>query len=668
VLRFINKSFANKIMAAVIISISLVMGAEIMLRIYFGTRDRLELMRILNVDLAESTYAGIKYPMSVGDSEAVKKVLSAVRTKMYDVEVLICDFNQEVIWSTHVEKERTRIANWIPDTDILTALKEILETGEDTDRSFDTELHGVRHLVTIQPILNQQDCYHCHGSTRKVIGGMVIGTDVQRTYATVIAARNRTILISIVGIAAIIILLYVMSVKFVGRPLQDLTESAKRFADGESTVLVDVKTSDEIGVLGNSFNYMVQRISAFSEKLEEEVAKKTDLLSERAKLIALLERANSQLRELDRLKSTFLANMSHELRTPMNSIIGYSDLLLDGVDGPLNEEQGDSLEKISRNADHLLKLINDILDLSKIESGKIVLEPTWFSLKDLVQSLIPFFEPMTNKKGLTIGLKLDEKLPLVYADEDKIKHVLMNLISNAVRFTEEGRITVSARVSDRGIQAGETPIFAEVCVEDTGIGIRDEELGKIFNKFVQADLSTVRQHEGKGTGLGLSIARGLVALHKGMIWATSRFGEGSQFYFTVPLKQEILDVPSRPVTERKVADALAEYFGRPVGAFLREPQYAGKKVRCWEFVHCGEPSCPAYGSQETRCWLVLGTHCAGLRIAAYPEKVDFCKSCEVVQRLVLSSEAVTSDGWGATANGDESAVQHGGADPRNTNY
>jgi signal transduction histidine kinase len=640
---FINKSFANKIMAAVIISISLVMVLEIILRIYFGTRDRLELMRVLNVDLAQSTYAGIKYPMSVGDSDAVKKVLSAVRTKMEDVEVFICDFNQEIIWSTHMERERTRIEEWIGDRGILTALGEILQSGDVSEQSFHTELHGARHLVTIQPILNQQDCYHCHGSSRKVIGGMIIGTDVQKTYATVIAARNRTIFISIIGISALIALIYVMFNKFVRRPLKNLAESAKRFAEGEPPVLVDVKTEDEIGVLGSSFNYMVQRISAFSKELEEEVATKTGLLNERTKLVSLLERANSQLRELDRLKSTFLANMSHELRTPMNSIIGYSDLLLDGVDGPLNEDQKESLKKVLRNADHLLKLINDILDLSKIESGKTVLEPMWFNLKELVQSLIPFFEPMITRKGLNLDVDFDEKLPLVYADVDKIKHILMNLISNAVKFTTEGGVVVSAKPSNRGVQSGEAPIFAEVCVQDTGIGIKNEEIDKIFSKFVQADLSTVRQQDGKGTGLGLSIARGLVALHKGMIWATSEFGKGSQFYFTVPLKKEILDVPAKPVTEERVADALAQYFGRPVETFLQEPQYAGRKTRCWEYVHCGEPSCPAYGSEETRCWLVLGTHCAGLRIAAYPEKVDFCKSCEVVQRLVLGSDAVKSD-------------------------
>jgi DNA-binding response OmpR family regulator len=170
-------------------------------------------------------------------------------------------------------------------------------------------------------------------------------------------------------------------------------------------------------------------------------------------------------------------------------------------------------------------------------------------------------------------------------------------------------------------------------VEDTGIGIKEEDLGAIFDKFVQVDLTTVRQHE--GTGLGLSIARGLVALHKGMIWATSVYGKGSQFYFTIPLSKGILESSREPLVEHRMAGALADYFGKPIEAFLKEPEYAGKPLRCWNYVRCGQPNCPAYGSDESRCWLILGTHCAGMKIASYPEKVDFCRGCELIENIIL---------------------------------
>jgi CheY-like chemotaxis protein len=122
-----------------------------------------------------------------------------------------------------------------------------------------------------------------------------------------------------------------------------------------------------------------------------------------------------------------------------------------------------------------------------------------------------------------------------------------------------------------------------------------------------------------------------------MIWATSKHGEGSRLSFTIPLNKEILEEPGEPIIEPRMAGAMADYFGKPVETFLKEPQYAGKPIRCWEYVRCGQPGCPAYGIEESRCWLVLGTHCAGLKIAAYPEKVDFCKGCELIEGLVLKA-------------------------------
>jgi CheY-like chemotaxis protein len=153
---------------------------------------------------------------------------------------------------------------------------------------------------------------------------------------------------------------------------------------------------------------------------------------------------------------------------------------------------------------------------------------------------------------------------------------------------------------------------------------------------VQVDLTTVRQYE--GTGLGLSIARGLVSLHKGVIWVASKYGEGSKFCFTLPTKKEILEKPAEPVIETRIAEALADYFGKSAETFLKDPEYAGKPIRCWEYIRCGQPSCPAYGSKEARCWLIMGTHCAGMKIAAYPEKVDFCRGCELIEGLVSKME------------------------------
>jgi signal transduction histidine kinase len=251
-----------------------------------------------------------------------------------------------------------------------------------------------------------------------------------------------------------------------------------------------------------------------------------------------LEKDKVKLQELDKLKSAFLANMSHELRTPMNTIIGYTEALLDRVDGPVNEEQERSLNKVKSGAKHLLRLIDDLLSVSKMEA-EAVLNMKELKVREFIYPVIQSFEPLAAQKGLVLTLDLQEDLPPVYGDEDKIGQILANLISNAVKFTHEGHIIVKVRTSLRGLKPGETPGFLEICVEDTGIGIEEEDLARIFDEFVQVDFTLIRQYG--GAGIGLSVARRLVVLHGGEIWVRSKYGEGSTFCFTLPLKKKVLE-------------------------------------------------------------------------------------------------------------------------------
>jgi signal transduction histidine kinase len=319
--------------------------------------------------------------------------------------------------------------------------------------------------------------------------------------------------------------------------------------------------------IGGSFNtfaiFLVGSISLFfiwiyRSYLEISKDKRNleNLVVERTRFIEELERDKMELKELDKLKSAFLANISHELRTPMNSIIGYTELLLDKVDGPITEEQEKSLEKVKENSKHLKQLIDDILNISKLESAKVELEVKELSMKWLIDSVIPTFEPLIRQKGLILTINLNEHLPVVYGDEDKIKQILVNLLSNAVKFTHKGGITITSRPYEHSIKPGELPLFIEVCVEDTGIGIKEDDLNKIFDKFFQIDFTYIRRYE--GTGLGLSIAKGLVKLHRGIIWVTSKSGEGSKFCFTLPLKKEILEKHVESVIESKNAVGIRE--------------------------------------------------------------------------------------------------------------
>jgi PAS domain S-box-containing protein len=248
---------------------------------------------------------------------------------------------------------------------------------------------------------------------------------------------------------------------------------------------------------------------------------------------AELEQANIQLKRFDELKSTFLANMSHELRTPLNSILGYTDLLLDRVDGDITDEQEKSLTKVHRNAKHLLTLINDVLDISRIESGRMELELKPVNLKDLIGETVSALDPLIDKKGLVLETAFDEGLPLAHADPDRVRQVVTNLVDNAMKFTSEGRITVRAKASEMGLAKDKRPKFVEVCISDTGRGIRKRDLNRLLDKFRTLDTLAASQY--KGAGLGLSICKGLVEIQGGTIWVQSKYRQGTTFCFTLPV-------------------------------------------------------------------------------------------------------------------------------------
>jgi signal transduction histidine kinase len=237
----------------------------------------------------------------------------------------------------------------------------------------------------------------------------------------------------------------------------------------------------------------------------------------------LLEKTR-EVEQASQLKSEFLANMSHELRTPLNSIIGFSELMLDQVPGPVNKKQRQCLEDILISGRHLLSLIDQVLDLSKIESGRAELRLAEVALPGLTESLkntmLPILKP--RRQGLTVRLEKD--LPPVYADKAKLRQVFFNLLSNSSRFTPEGGMIE--------IEAVKNGSYCRVSVADNGVGIKKEDQDRIFEPFCQLDNP---QSEGGGTGLGLVVVKQIVEKHGGRVWVESRYGKGSRFSFTLPL-------------------------------------------------------------------------------------------------------------------------------------
>jgi signal transduction histidine kinase/HAMP domain-containing protein len=254
------------------------------------------------------------------------------------------------------------------------------------------------------------------------------------------------------------------------------------------------------------------------------VARLVSVAKENADLVGELRDNNFQLERANRLKSEFLANVSHELRTPMNAIIGYSKLMLDGLDGELNSQQESDLQRVTTAADNLLGLINGLLDLSKIEAGRMEINVEEVDVRPIVEDVVALVRPHSDSKELDVRSEIAADVPPILADRARFRQVLVNLMSNAVKFTDKGTVTVSASSAEG---------WVTLAVSDTGIGISPEAQAYIFDEFRQADASTTRRYG--GTGLGLAISKRLVALHGGRIWVESGANGGSVFCFTMPV-------------------------------------------------------------------------------------------------------------------------------------
>ncbi|MBP7484756.1 MAG: PAS domain-containing protein, partial [Aquabacterium sp.] len=258
--------------------------------------------------------------------------------------------------------------------------------------------------------------------------------------------------------------------------------------------------------------------------------------------ITPLKEAEAALREAkyaaeaaDRLKSAFLATMSHELRTPLNSIIGFTGIILQELPGPLNNEQKKQLGMVQNSARHLLSLINDVLDISKIEAGELTVASERFALTDAIVKVTGIVRPLAEKKGLSLIVDVAPNVDDMVGDTRRVEQVLLNLLSNAIKFTEAGLITLSVKLvhSLPDVKSGSRPGAVCISVADTGMGIRTEDLSALFQPFRQIDSALTLRHE--GTGLGLAICQRLAALMGGRIEVESRFGEGSVFSVTLPL-------------------------------------------------------------------------------------------------------------------------------------
>jgi signal transduction histidine kinase len=319
-----------------------------------------------------------------------------------------------------------------------------------------------------------------------------------------------TIVIFVVLTLLTVLLIYITLSQLAINPIASLQTIAQKIVEGNYDQRIPVAGKDEVGELAATFNVMINTIQEREDSLQE------------ARVEA--ERANQ-------VKSAFLASMSHELRTPLNAIINFSGFVADGDLGPVNQQQEEILVNVVHSAKHLLNLINDVLDMSKIEAGSLQLFVVDnVNLNEIVTSVLPTAKTLLGDKPVELHLNLDTNIPPISGDKQRITQVLLNLISNACKFTETGSITLSTEKQADHIL---------ISVADTGAGIAAEDIESVFKAFVQTEKG-VRQ--GGGTGLGLPISKNLIEAHNGKLWVKSQLGEGSVFYVTLPLQLNAIAV------------------------------------------------------------------------------------------------------------------------------
>ena len=350
------------------------------------------------------------------------------------------------------------------------------------------------------------------------VGWISIRLDSSNRRVELVEALWQSFLLFIAGL----ILASLLSI----RAQRPISESIRVLADtaqlvetsGDYSVRVEPQSRDEIGQLVESFNDMLEKIQHHEKHLEDLVAERT----------VELEAAKTRAEESDHLKSAFLASMSHELRTPLNSIIGFTGILLQGMAGPLTEEQTKQLSMVKGSASHLLELINDVLDISKIESGRIQVYGEAFKVDLLLVMAVSSLRPFAEKKGLKLLHEIEPNLPTLNSDKRRLEQVILNLVNNAIKFTDSGAVKVNCYRQDESMI---------IDVIDSGIGINENDLKTIFETFRQIDTGLDRVKE--GSGLGLAISKKLTELLGGTLTVKSEPAVGSTFTVTLPINLEV---------------------------------------------------------------------------------------------------------------------------------
>jgi signal transduction histidine kinase len=408
----------------------------------------------------------------------------------------------------------TRSGDLIAHPNIRLVLEQKKVILDQLKKAFQLSQAGLKPRAIVAYNLQGQKVFSSHALIPILDWAVFVERPLEDTYEPLYASMLRTSSLFLVGLGlALLASLYLA--RRVVRPLQALREGVERISSGDLSSRLEIKTGDEIETLAEEFNRMTAHLKEAQTGLERKVAERTQALTV----------ANEKLEEASQLKSQFLANVNHELRTPMSAIIGYARLVLRATEGQISQLQRENLQDLLHNAERLLNQIDSLLDFAKIEAGKMEVHVEPVKVNEVIQVAVSTIEPILNGGSVRIIREIAPGMPALNTDREKLRQILLNLLDNAVKFTDRGEIKIAASQQNGSLK---------LVVSDTGIGIEKEELKHIFEEFHRGDSSSIKKY--RGTGLGLAIVKKFVNLLGGDVAVESEVGKGSVFTVTLPFE------------------------------------------------------------------------------------------------------------------------------------
>jgi signal transduction histidine kinase len=502
-IKFITKKLGRAMLTVLTISLVLPLSIFIIVSAARQAKDMIDEMTLFGDELFHTVYGGIQYPMSVGDSGAVREQLLQMSSEMSDVDIFIADLNQNVTYTTRKEMIGKKIDDSIYNQSVWPELISQSAGSGIIKKSFEEKIGGKRYLNTVRLIKNKEKCYKCHGKEQEILGSMVVRMATDRTYANIFSHVQQNFLIGVLGISLIValayFLLYILVTKPVKRLAAEIEELPEQIEEGEYSARAIVKRDDEIGCLEKTFY-----------KMRKELHEKNEII----------RNANKELTAANKELEAFSYSVSHDLRAPLRNIDGFSKIVMEEYSEQLEGMGSHYLSRVRNGAVKMSQLIDDMLSFSRAGRTEIRLKQT--DMNRLVNNVLRDYTELIKERDAEVKVG---DLPELLCDQNMMKQVFSNLISNGIKYSKE--------TEKPKVQIGFDENLKSFYVKDNGIGFDMQYHDKIFQVFQRLQLP----EEYEGTGIGLAIVKRMVERHRGKIWAESELDGGATFYIQLPIEE-----------------------------------------------------------------------------------------------------------------------------------